>query len=207
VSRSARYQATNAYGDTLGQGRWDSNQAFEIENFAYLICSEPLEVDHVDRAHENALVNPGFETRAGDFSMNEAAARPSFWELRPRDLSARTMSFVPGLTGEYALRLAPDDSRALIRQDVVLDSTGNWEFSVKVRASKGAKVSMRFSRKTNSGWVQDVDERIVGSGDWQTIKVVKHLEKTVGDAGLTIGLDEVGGVLEIDDAKVIFVKD
>jgi hypothetical protein len=207
VSSGARYQATNGYGETLGQGVWDSSKPFEVENFVYLICSEPLEIDHVDRAHENALVNPGFEILEGDIIMDKGSARPSFWDLRPRDLSAGTMSFVPGFTGEYALRLEPIDSRALVRQGVVLTSAGNWEFSVKVRATKGAKVSMRFARKTSSGWVQDVREMHVGSGEWETLKVVKYLEKTTGEAGLTIGLDEAGGALEIDDAKVIFVEE
>jgi hypothetical protein len=207
VSRNAKFQATNAYGDTIAQGAWDSSKPFEFENLVYLLCSDQLEIDHVDRAHENALINPGFEIREGDFSMNEAAARPSFWELRPRGLSSRCMSFVPGLTGDYALRLDSPDSRALVRQDVVLDLTGNWEFSAKVRATRGSKVSMRFSRNTNSGWIQQINERIVGTGEWETIKVVKYLEQTIGDAGVTIGLDEPGGVLDIDDVKVIFVKD
>jgi hypothetical protein len=202
----ATFQATNAFGETLAEGEWDSSQPFEVEHLVYLICSEELSIDRVERDNANALANPGFEVRSGDFSINESAARPAYWELRPRGLSPRVMTFVPGYTGAYAIKIA-SDTAVSIRQDVVLDQTGDWKFTAKVRATEGASISLRFERKGPSGWGDaDLHTKVVGTGDWQTIQVVKHLEKTNGEAGVTIGLDAPGGVLEIDDTEIIFVK-
>ncbi len=203
----ASIEVTDLHGELLHRGP-PPHEGLVVEDLVYVVSARPLRIARATREADNIANNPGFEQREGDVVMDEAAARPAAWLLRPKESSAEAFKFAAGRTGRFSVELdasAPGASRPHLVQRVQLDEPGPWRLGAWVRAPRGPDVPARFYLQVGEGrWPSAIDARLVpGDGEWHRLTT----DVTVPDGGarayILIGVESGRGRLAVDDVELL----
>ncbi len=198
-------RAIDLHGKTLFQGNYDTAKPLEISGLAYVVSSGELQIAKAVREHGNIVNNGGFEKREGDYLADESLARPVSWDLRPKGVPPNAMSFVPGKTGKFALKLATTKGlkKVLTGQVVLVDVPGEWVVSAHVKISQGGTGLIVVEQNQGGVWRTIVSERIPGTGEWKTITTRTKISGENTKAVIKLGLDSENSEIEIDDVQMI----
>ncbi len=203
-------QVTNLYGETLHDGPIGEELTLALPDDAYVISPKPLSVTAVSRQDENWLKNGSFEEKTGDLIMDASTAWPTDWKLSPQQASPSVLSFVEGRSGEEAIRLDTRQAStgAWVQQRLKRTSAGQWCLRAWVRIEEGQELLLRFSIVDENGrWPKKEDAlAVTGTGEWQEIEVTKQIPEMYGWMRAMIGLEEPGGVVEIDDVELDIIR-
>lgn len=176
-----------------------------LEGLVYAVSKTPLEVAALRREPGNMLANPGFEIRSGDFVMDEASARPTWWRLSPPAAPISALSFQKGRSGEFSVRLDnPSSADAInVNQDVAFEETGRFRLSAYVRVPAGEQARLRLFLVTPHGrWPSAHDARVIsGTGEWQSLDFEGVVTRT-GQGRAIIGIEPGSAPVEIDDVEL-----
>lgn len=203
----ASLEATNLHGELLHRGPLPDG-TLVVEDLVYLVSARPLRIARAVREVDNIAANPGFEQREGDVVMDEAAARPASWLLRPKEAPAGTFKFVEGRTGRFAIEVdagAPGATRPHLVQRVQLDEAGAWRLGAWVRAPEGPGVPARFYLQVGDGrWPSAIDARLVpGDGQWHRLTMDAMVPPGGARAYILVGVEAGGGRLAVDDVELL----
>ncbi len=109
-------------------------------NMVYLLAKSSLTITEAERAADNLLANPGFESLEGDYAIDWANARPCEWKFPGDQPRAGTITVnKQGRSGTHSLELARSATPGELRvaQTVSLVPKKNYEFSAHVLLKKG----------------------------------------------------------------------
>lgn len=201
----AEMAITNLWGETTFQGVPAAGQAIPLSGLSYVTSASEPKIAAWNRALTNVVNNPDFEIREGDFIMDESLARPSFWKLQPPGTPAKAMSFVPGKSGKYALRLTtpPGTERLHVSQDVLLTDTGKWTLSADIKAPPGTRAFIELKTVQDGESLSTAYQKIPPTGTWQRISLPLNIRTPNAKGTLLIGLLAEKGELEIDNVELI----
>lgn len=202
----ASVEAVDLYGELLHRGPLP-DKTLVVEGLVYVVSPVPLRVARAVRDNDNVVANSGFEVREGDVIMDEEAARPASWLIRPKDAPAGTLAFTAGRTGRFSLEIdggTPGVSRPHIVQRVQLDEAGPWRLGAWVRAAQGRDVAARFYLQVGDGrWPSARDAHLVpGDGEWRWLTYDAQVPEGGARAYVLIGVEAGSGRLAIDDVEL-----
>lgn len=199
---------TDLYGGTIFRGKLESGTPLDFSKLSYVASSTELKVASCEKKLTNVIGNPGFEIRDGDYAMDESLARPVFWELRPEGSPGSWMSFAPGHTGKYALKLQTPATvdRIQAAQLVMLSTKGNWHLSAFMKAVKGTKLFILLKVKQSGQWVEIARQEVDATGDWQKVSAPAKITARDTQGVVSVGLASTGSQVEIDDLELIHEK-
>ncbi len=199
---------TDLYGEPVFSGKWDSAKPLDFSGLIYLVSPAPLKIAKVERLVGNAVANPGFEMREGDYLMDPTAARPVYWKLSAEDPERKNFGYIKGAhTGECAIRFATGTNAkgVWVSQPVTLDSAGEWVLSAWVRIQKGVSVRMRFSLQIPGSSMPSAANALAveGTGEWQQLTVRQKISGSGVRGTVFVGIQEGEGVVEVDDVELL----
>ncbi|MFA4944082.1 MAG: carbohydrate binding domain-containing protein [Lentisphaeria bacterium] len=196
---------TDLYGKSLFRGVPKAAAPLEVTGMLYVVSSEKLRIAKAVREHGNIIANGGFEKREGDYMADESLARPVSWDLRPWGTSPGAMSFVPGKTGNYALKLATAGALKSVAtgQVVSLDVPGGWILSADVKISQGGSGEIVVEQNQAGTWKTIASERLMGTGEWKTITLRLKIAGENTKGVVKIGLDSENSHIEIDNVQMV----
>ncbi|PAW79623.1 MAG: hypothetical protein B9S32_03550 [Verrucomicrobia bacterium Tous-C9LFEB] len=204
----AAVTVTDLYGEFVSTGKLDLSKPFNFSGLIYLVSPVPLKIAKVERLVGNAVANPGFEMREGDYLMDPTAARPVYWKLSAEDPERKNFGYIKGgHTGECAIRFAngSNPKGVWVSQSVTLDSAGEWILSAWVRIPKGAPVRMIFSLQAAAQLTSTAGNvlTVEGTGDWQQLVVKQKLAQSGIRGTIIVGVQEGAGVVDVDDVELL----
>lgn len=207
LSPGSAVRLTNLYGETLHDAPLPADRVLHLDDYAYLVTPSAISTSGWRRETDNLLQNPGFETHTGDVIMDASSARPAAWTFSPRDVPAQALSFVPGRTGSFAVRLdgRPTSQGAWVQQRHLLPA-GRWVFTVHVRLPKGVTAPLRLilhDESSGTRWPSARDARhVTGTGDWQPVSSETLVSGDGAWVRAMIGIDSTAHAVDIDDADL-----